>query len=63
MHKITELLNSGIINLSGIAKQMYPGNKQPGQYLSKKLRGVERQSFTPDDRKKVENILKKYLQD
>lgn len=63
MNKIQQLLQSGIINLSGIAREMYPTNKKPGQYLYKKLHNKERQSFNSDDRKKVEIILQKYLQE
>lgn len=63
MNNIKTLLESGLINLSALGRLMFPNSKQPGQYLYKKLNNRERQSFTPEDRKKVEIILKKYLTD
>lgn len=55
---IDRLLNSNIINRTELARRMYPTNKQAGQYLYKKLNRLERQSFTTEDRNKLETIIR-----
>ncbi len=54
-------MQSGLINITQIAKLMYPNNKLPGQYLHKKLHNKEGQSFNSNDRNKVKTILNDFI--
>ena len=55
---VKEYLLSGKANLSSVASKMYPNNKNAIAYLSRKLHGKDKRSFTKKDAEKAINALR-----
>lgn len=62
MKKIDDLLKSGLINLSTLARRLYPNNKSAEQYLHKKVTGLGGRKLTDKDRREVARIFGEYLE-
>lgn len=59
--KIEELLKSGLVNISEIARKLYPKNKYPEGYLLKKVNRTEGRRLTEKDLEEIKNMFKQYL--
>ncbi|WP_159467999.1 hypothetical protein [Dyadobacter sp. 3J3] len=51
------LKNQSDINLSGLAKRMWPNNKYADNYLSKKLNGLDGRKWTKKDTERAKIAL------
>jgi len=56
-----EILRNPLINQSELARQLYPKQKRPQQYLHDKLNNIQGKRITEGDKKDIEIILKKLL--
>ena len=57
METIELILSRPLINKSELARQMFPNQKRPEQYLSDKIHGIQGKRITEKDQKKIENIF------
>lgn len=57
-----ELIKNPLINKSELARQMFPSQKRPEQYLFDKVNNIQGKRITEKDKNKIEIILKKLLE-
>lgn len=57
------LLTTDALNLTSIAKKMYPTNKAAASYLNRKLQGTDGRSFTDKDAGLAIIVLKSLVKD
>lgn len=59
--KIKILLESGLINISALARELFPNNKTATNHLNQKIKGIAGRQLTDSDYQGIKDTLKKYL--
>ena len=62
MNDLIKLLESGVINISKVADEIYPDKKHGRILLNHKIRGHRGQKLNSDDLEKIKKYLLKCLE-